>query len=101
MIQPLRPVGDAARPVHPGALPPPASDFSARLGERLREDPRLAPVLRYAEAVLGGGGPATEARLLETYDALSADRALYEVRTAQGAFRVIQSQSGSFSHYPA
>lgn len=99
MIQPLRPVGDAARPVQPGGVPPPASDFSARLGERLREDPRLSPVLRYAEAALGG--PATEARLLETYDALSADRALFEVRTPQGAFRVIQSQSGSFSHYPA
>ena len=47
------------------------------------------------------GTEVWETRLLETYDMLSADEALYEVQTPKGAFQVMKSRSGACSVYPA
>lgn len=102
MVPPLHPVG----PVSPGGVGKPAlpgsapGAFAARLAEGLRPaDPKLRDIQRLAAQSLGT--EVWEARLLETYDMLSSDEALYEVQTPKGTFQVMKSRSGACSVYPA
>ena len=106
MIDPVRPVGGAASVSVPKpATAPPGPSFSDRLRQSVRPeapvpaDPRLAEIQRFAARNLGT--EAWEARLLQSYDMLSADEALYEVQTSKGPFQVIRSRMGELSIYPA
>ncbi len=110
MVDPIRPAGGLAPAVGVPAsrtAAPSGPAFSDRLRKTIRPeapgavpaDPRLAEIQRYAARSLGT--EAWEARLLETYDALSADEALYEVQTSKGPFQVIRSRMGELSIYPA
>lgn len=111
MVQEIRPAG-APAPV-PASRPAPGPGESG-FPERLREaalpvsaaapgaapaDPVLAQVQRFAAQVLGT--EAWEARLLESYDMLSADEALYEVQTSKGPYQVIRSRMGGLTAFPA
>ena len=108
MIDPIRPAGPAI-PVAPKRVQPPVSgpSFAERLGAGLARDPaapapadpRLEQVQRFASESLGT--EAWEARLLERYDALSADEGLYEVQTSQGPYQIIRSRMGTLSIYAA
>ena len=62
-------------------------------------DPRLEKVQRFAAGSLGT--EAWEAHLLESYDILSADEALYEVQTSKGSYQVIQNRAGGFTLFKA
>lgn len=111
MVQPIRPAG----PIGPAAPPPPAGKprpvhsegpaFSETLRGTLRPAPssppsgsdRLAEIQRFASQALGA--EAWEARLVETYDMLSADEGLYEVETPKGTYQVIRSRLGALSIY--
>ncbi len=107
MVQHIRP-GAGVAPAstfsrHQAPAPKPG-DFAARLDRRLGEgtgpapvDPKLVQVQRFAAQALGT--EAWEARLVEAYDALSADEALYEVQTSEGPCQVIRSRAGILSIY--
>ena len=107
MVQSIRPgagVAPASTFSRHQASVPKAGDFAGRLEQRLGEgtgpapvDPKLLQAQRFASQALGT--EAWEARLVETYDALSADEALYEVQTSQGACQVIRSRAGILSIY--
>jgi hypothetical protein len=107
MVQPIRPgagVAPASAFSRHQAAAPKAGDFAGRLAQQVGEgtgpapvDLKLMQVQRFAAQSLGT--EAWEARLVETYDALSADEALYEVQTSRGAFQVIRSRAGSLSIY--
>ena len=108
MTDPIRSIGGAS-PVIPVSRPvaPSGPAFADRLRQTIRPqgagpvpaDPRLAEIQRFAARSLGT--EAWEARLLESYDMLSADEALYEVQTSKGPFQVIRSRMGELSIYPA
>ena len=110
MVDPIRPAGSAA-PAAPVSIPRPGAPSGPSFSERLRQtirpegagpvpaDPRLADIQRFAARALGT--EAWEARLLESYDMLSADEALYEVQTSKGPFQIIRSRMGELSIYPA
>ena len=108
MTDPIRPVG-APAPATPVSVPRPVAPSGPSFADRLRQmarpeapvpaDPRLAEIQRFAARSLGT--EAWEARLLESYNALSADEALYEVQTSKGPFQVIRSRMGELSIYPA
>lgn len=107
MVQPIRPgsgVAPAAAFSRPPVAAPRGGDFAGRLERQLGEGTGPAPVdlgvlqvQRFAAETLGT--EAWEARLVETYDALSADEALYEVQTSRGTFQVIRSRTGTLSIY--
>ena len=106
MVRPIRPLGGVpGSPAKPKADPVPEG-FRTRLADGLSParpeapvDPRLSQVRRFASRALGA--EVSEPRLLESYDALSADEGLYEVRSEKGVHQVIRSRSGALSIYPA
>ena len=108
MVDSIRPAGGAS-PAVPASTPKPSAPSGPAFADRLRQtlrpeaavpaDPRLAEIQRFAARSLGT--EAWEARLLESYDMLSADEALYEVQTSKGPFQVIRSRMGELSIYPA
>ena len=108
MVDPIRPAGSAA-PVAPVSVPKPLTSSGPAFADRLRQslrpegpvssDPRLAEIQRFTARSLDT--EAWEVRILESYDALSADEARYEVQTSKGPFQVIRSRMGEMSIYPA
>ena len=111
MVHPIRPPGavhPGAQPAAPGKPGKEAVAFTELLKGALpaappeapaAPDPRLEQAQRFAAEALGT--EAWEARLLESYDMLSADEALFEVQTSKGAYQVIRSRMGGMSVYPA
>ena len=97
MVQPIRP-GAAIQPSPLVRKPGPVSGPSFAEGLRKAVEastPKTERVRRFAAESLRT--EAGEVRLLESYDDLSADEALFEVQTQRGDCQIILSRSGTLS----
>lgn len=106
MLHPVRPPQPISHHPAPVAAPRPSAgpSFAERLQTALRNpaapvpaDAKLGEVQHFAAETLGT--EAWEARLVESYDMLSADEGLYEVQTSRGPYEVIRSRMGTLSIY--
>lgn len=97
MVQPIRPAGGMppVQPLSP-ARKPSGPSFAEGLQKAVAAaDPKLERVRQFAAGAVGG--EAGEVRLLESYDELSGDEALFEVQTSRGDCQVILSRTGALS----
>ena len=106
MLHPIRPAGASVPASRPESPKVPSPGFARRLEEGVRDpsspsaaDPTLVQIQRFASQAIGT--EAWEARLLESYDILSADEGLYEVQTSRGPYQVIRSRMGELSIFAA
>lgn len=97
MVQPIRPAGGLP-PVQPSS--PVRKPSGPSFAESFRTasqaaDAKLEKVRLFAAGATGG--EAGDVRILESYDELSGDEALFEVQTSKGDCQVILNRAGGLS----